>query len=250
MDLAGLDQVDDDETFDGGPLAKYQDTAKAYIRLGHQMQSLRMARHFMERRIDLLIYTGQNDYALDVGVSAEAIDLRTFFLVNPDAPQAALNAEIRNWKYEEYLRANPDPNQITTGPPLRWILLPNERTDISPVHRVRLYPIPDQNYKAQYKARLNPYPLEKAADLVAWPQEYEHVLSLFAWNLLEGNLGEGKQGDIKELAMRAAAEVKLVSGSPADVRKAPQTMRMPRRGTAWRYNSPASVDPNTGAVID
>lgn len=251
--LAGLDPIPDDgTTFNVGPMAKYQDATKRFIQLGHQMMCVKAFRHFAERLIPLQGFEGQSDYPLDTGMSPEGITLRSFFNVSPNVPQSYKNTELRNWKYEEWLRRNNNPtiNATNTGPPTRWILLPLNRTALSPIHMVRLWPTPDDNYLFQYKAKLNAYPLTLDTSIVLWPQEYEHVLTMFAWDLLERDLGEGKEGNIKALADKALAEVKLVSGVPEDIRKAPRTMRLPSRRRMGWYNSPISVDPNSGAILD
>ena len=251
LGLAGLDQITDENTFDTLAMPKYQTLAKYLVLLANQMLSIRATRHFAERLIILNINAGTTDYAIDTGISPENIQLRTFFNVSTASPAKGQNREIRNWKYEEYLRKFPDQTIITRGSPQRWILLPVDRTLDSPEYKVRIYPVPDQNYSLQYQAKLNAQPLEDSGSLILWPPEYEHALWLFAWNLLERDLGEGKEGNLEQLAREAAAQVRLASGVPADVRNAPTTMRLPtfRRRFEY-YNSPQSVDSTTGAVID
>ena len=227
--LASLDQIADANTFNNGPLTKYQYACKSYIRLGNQHLGVRVIRHFSSRLIQLLLTQGVSDYALDTGISAEMIQPHSFYNSTP-APSDAFNTYLPNWKYEEYLSTVPRPSLIPQGAPQAWILLPIDRTQSSPVSMVRIYPVPNQQYTLQYKAKINALELTDADSVLLWPPEYEHALWEFAWNLLERDLGEGKEGMIAELADQAAKQVMLLSGAPGDIRKAPRMMRLP----GWR----------------
>lgn len=249
LHYAGLDEIDSEDDFNNGSITKYQDQTKWFIDLGHRMLTPGMTRYFLETRVELPLNAGTDTYELDTGISPENISLRTFFIISTDPLLVAQNCELRNWKYEDYKKQIPDPSKVPQGPPVRWILLPIERTDGSQVHRVKIYPTPDQDYRAEYQAKLNAYTLTEAKSITCWPKEYEHCLTSLAWALTEGALGEGKGANAEALATKAVKQVKLASGRPEDIRKTAQMMRMPRRRRGW-YNSPQSVDPATGTVFD
>lgn len=248
--LASLDTIQTDAAFDADQITKYQAFAKYVIRLGHAMLTVRARKHFTERRIELLVFQDVKDYQLDTGISAESLVPYSFFSISPNAPQSSQNVPLVNMPYEQYMAQFPVGTPVPKGAPTAWIFLPLERTDPDPVHRIRVFPTPDQNYTLQYKAKLNASALTKATDKVLWPPEYEHVLTTFAWNLIERDLGEGKEAMIAQLADKACKEVWLAAGVPEEVRRTPRTMKLPSRFGDRRYNSPMSVDPNTGAILD
>jgi hypothetical protein len=252
LELAQLDPILNDSDFNNptGALSKYQRAARAFIRLGHYHLSLRAYKHFAERRIPLNIDESTPTYPIDTGINPEHIKFRKFFNVSTGT-NAAQNQEIRYYDYDRFLRENPDQSKIPTGPPERWILLPIERTDLSPVHKVRIYPNPDDNYNLEFQAALNTYPLATASDIILWPPEYEFVLWEFAWDLLERGLGEGKEGRIAQMAQEAASQVYLVAGRPQDERKKLRLMHLPGRfrNSTQYVSSPRSVD-DGGSVID
>lgn len=251
LQISSLDKIKTTQAFDTDSLTKYQAFAKWVVRLGHSMLTVRARKHFTERRFVLLLFADTLDYALDTGISAENIVPYTFFSVSPNMPQAAQNTPLSYMSYEDYLTRFPVGTPVPKGAPQSWTLLPLERTDADPTHRVRIFPTPDQAYQLQYKAKLNAPPLSLSTDKVIWPPEYEHVLTMFAWHLIERDLGEGKEGVIMQLADKACKEVMLAAGVPDEVRRKPKTMRLPARFTGGsRYNSPMSVDPSSGAVVD
>src|SRR5579883_2023520 len=247
LELGQLDPIATTTLFDNPTLnlTKYQRAARAYIRLAHMHLSVKAYKHFATRRIQLNIDSSSAIWSLDMGINPEHIKPRTFFNVSTGTI-AAQNREIRNQPYNEFKDLWPDLSKITSGPPERWILMPIDRTNISPVHTIRIYPNPDQPYQLEYQATLNAYPLKLSTDIILWPPEYEYALWEFAWDLLERGLGEGKEGRIAQMAEAAANEVRLVAGRPADVRRSLRVMRMPRAPWFRRgwYNSPASLDSN------
>lgn len=249
LSLAQLDEIEDASTFNAGPLTKYHKATKKYIRLAHKHLSVRAYRHFSTRRFQFLANASTAVYDLDTGLSPENIRFRTFFNVSTGTA-AAQNGEIFNQEYEVWRRENPDESKITTGAPIRWIQLPIDESEESPVHQIRLYPNPDQAYTIEYQAKLHAYDLVDSNSKILFPREYEHVLWEFAWDLVERGLGEGKEGNIVALAREAAREVRLVSAKPEDITRAPRTMKIPMRRSrgAW-IRSPRSVN-DDGTVID
>lgn len=253
LQLAQLDPFQATADFDGtsgNPVAKYQNAAKQFVLLANQLLGVRAWRNFNQREITFFTTPGQNTYALDVGIDATNIRLRSFFNRTTTANFKGKNLELRNWEYREYERAFPDETIIEQNAPMRWILLPIDRVNNYPVWQIKLYPIPDQVYTIKYQATLNVQQLQANTDPILFPPHYEHALWLRAWSLLEQSLGEGKDQTITQLAEKAANEVWLVSTEADDIRKAPRTMQLPRmRGmSSWWYNSPQSVDSN-GNVI-
>lgn len=251
LELAQLDAIPNAAAFNTptNNLSKYQRAARAYIRLAQMHLSVKAYKHFATRRIPLTIDANSNSvFALDLGINPEHIKPRTFFNVS-SGTLANQNRELRHWEYEEFRTAYPNPSQITSGPPERWIILPIERTDTSPIHKVRIYPNPDQIYNLEYQAALNAYSLTTATDTLLWPPEYEFVLWEFAWELLERGLGEGKEGSIAKMAEEAANQVRLVSGRAADQRRRFRTMSLGFRRSDRYIRSPQSIDAN-GSVID
>jgi len=251
LELSQIDPIASANDFNNptGVLSKPQRAARAYIKLAHLHLSVRAYKHFATRRIELPITLGTSVYPLDTGMNPEHIRPERFFNITTGTA-AAQNRPLRYYEYANFMADFPDPSKITTGAPSHWILLPIDRTEESPVHKVRIYPNPDQNYKLEYQAALNAYPLANATSVLLWPPEYEHVLWEFAWDLVERGLGEGKEGSISGMAAQAANEVKLVAGRLADANRAFRMMRLPSRRRSNRgYNSPRSVDDN-GAVID
>lgn len=251
LSLAQLDEIEDLTTFNNGPLSKYQKGAKKYIRLAHKHLSVRAYRHFASRRFQFPTSASTPIYELDTGLSPENIRFETFFNVTTGSA-AGQNGPIYNKKYEQFNLENPDKDKITSGAPTHWILLPSDQDEESPVHKIRLYPNPDQAYLIEYQAKLHAYELTSGDSKILWTPEYEHVLWEFAWNLLERGLGEGKEGSIAMMAYQAAKEIHLISSKPEDIRKAPRTMRMgSRRNMRQRgwIRSPRSVD-DLGNIID
>jgi hypothetical protein len=252
LELSQIDPIASADDFNNptGALNKPQRGARAFIRLAHSHLSVRAYKHFATRRMELLISSSSGSvYPLDTGMNPEHIRPERFFNITTGTA-AAKNQELAYYEYARFMRDYPDPSLITSSSPEAWILLPVERTDESPIHKVRIFPNPDQDYKLEYQAALNAPPLTTATSVLLWPPEYEHVLWEFAWDLLERGLGEGKEGSIAGLAAQAANEVKLVAGRLADAKRAFRFMRMPSRRVGNRgYNSPRSVDAN-GTAID
>ena len=250
--LASLDTFATDADFDNNNGEKYQIFAKRAVKLANSYLGTRCHRHFTERRIPLITSAGQSTYPIDTGISPESISVRSFFNNTTDPTLKQYNGELRNWKYSEFLKAWPDQLLIPAGKPSMWVMVPLERTDVSPVHKILIYPTPDNVYQLQFEAKLNPYVLNASTDPILFPPEYQHSLTMFCWALLEEDLGEGKGQMAAGLAQKAAEEVYLMAGVPRDVRNAPRTIRLPgiRFGRGGYYNSPMSVDPITGAVVD
>lgn len=251
LELAQLDPIPDADSFNNptGALDKPQRSARAFIRLAHAHLSVRAYKHFATRRIDLPVDTSTAVYALDTGMNPEHVKPRHFFNITTGTA-AAKNIRLAYYDYKQFKIDYPDIAQVPTGSPEAWILLPIERTDESPIHKVRIFPTPDAQYALEYQAVLNAYRLTTANSILLWPPEYEHVLWEFAWDLVERGLGEGKEGNIKGLAREAANEVHLVAGRLADAKRAFRMMKIPSRRVGNRgYNSPRSVD-DSGAVID
>ena len=251
--LAGLDEIATDAEFNNvgqGSLQKYHSVGKSIIQLAHNILFLRARSHFASRKIPLQLSTGVSDYQIDTGLDPENIKFSTFFNSTSLAPLSAKNQPLRFLDYRTYKVRYPDPNNVPTGAPEEWVLLPIERTEESPVHKVRIVPTPDAAYTLEFIAKLNAQPLTVATSKILYPPHYEHHLTILGWHLLESDLGEGKEGQLAALARQAANEVHLFSGRIPDQRKAPRSMKirsMRSRGRA--YNSPRSVD-DSGNVID
>lgn len=228
--LSVLQTIASDSIFDDDTqLQEFQYAAKYRVRLAHNFLTLRAVKHFATRRIPFPITSGQHTYPLDVGINPSAIKIRTFFNVTSSGSQ---NQEIFPMEYSEFLRRYPDPSLVPTGAPTHWVFLPIERTDLSPVHKVRIVPTPDASYTLEFRAQILPYALALSTDIVLWPPEYEHVLTMWSWAATERALGEGKEGIIEQQARQAANEVQLIAGRPDDVRKAIRTMA-PINGVGW-----------------
>lgn len=214
--IPGATQFNDDNQ-----LLEYQWAAKYYVRLSHQLLTLRATKHFAQRRIQLNTESGTNTYNLDTGISASGLKFRSFWNVTAGGSQ---NGEIYPLDYTRFLEDYPDQSVITTGAPKQWVLLPVERTDVSPVYKVRLIPTPDAAYELQYRAQISPYQLTEAVSIVLWPPDYEHCLTMFSWAMVERALGEGKEGVIQQLAQKAVSDVQLIAGVPEDLKRAIRTM--------------------------
>ena len=239
--LARLRTIASDAEFnDDTKLEEWQSAAKYYVRLAHYHLTLKAVKHFAERRLQLPVTSGEGVYPLDTGLNPAALAFRSFFNVTTSSSQ---NGELAPWHYDGpggFLSAHPDTADIPSGAPSRWILLPIERTDTSPVWKVRIYPTPDATYQLQYRAKLNAYPLTQASDIVLWPAEYEFALWEFSWATLESGLGEGKEGLIAQMAKDAVDRVQLMDGAPDDLRRAVRTTKPisrvpwpPGRYTGW-----------------
>lgn len=252
--LATLDQIASDEDFDNegqGSLEKYQAAGKQYVKLVHSMLGVRAYNHFANRRIQVLLDENNTIYEIDTGLDPENIRFGTMRNVSVGSPQENMNQALEYWDYKKFKSYYPIESQITTGAPFAWTLLPIERTDESPVHRIRPIPNPDANYTLEFVAKIHAPQLTAATDLILLPKHYEHVLWIAAQELLEISLGEGKEGRLPSLAQQAANQVFLAAGKLPDARKAPRTMKMggPIRNRGRWYSSPRSVDDN-GTVID
>lgn len=241
--LALLPTIPDIATFDNdNNLQEFQFGAKYYVRLCHKLMTLRLVKHFAERRIDLPITAGQAIYPLDLGINGSCIKFKSFFNYTFGG---ANNGEIFAMDYDYFNRNYPDTSLLVNnpGPPQNWILLPLERSQDpvnggaqppsgAPIQNVRIFPNPDQNYNLQYRAQILPYPLAKSTDVILWPSEYEHALWLWSWAQTERALGEGKDGNIQQLAQQAVQDVELIAGMPDDLRPCVKTMR---KATGFRW---------------
>lgn len=250
--MASLDPFVSDADFNADLGDKYQIFAKRAVKLANSVLGTRCHRHFSERKIPLITSAGVSTYPLDTGISPESIHVRSFFNQTTDPVLKQYNGELRNIEYTEFLKKWPDQSLIPEGSPTHWIMVPIERTEVSTAHKIQIFPTPNATYTLQFQAKLNPYVLTQASDPILYPPEYQHALTMFAWALLEEDLGEGKGAIPASLAKKTADEVLLVAGSPRDVRNAPRTMRLPgmKFGRRTYYNSPQSVDAETGAVMD
>jgi hypothetical protein len=216
----------DDDT----QLQQFQFAAKYYVRLAHKFLTLRALRHFTTRRIALNVFAGTSVYPLDIGIGPQGIKYQSFYNVTTGGTQ---NQPLQALAYEQFLQMYPDQSKIPTGPPIYWVLLPIERSQKDPSpQNIQIVPTPDQSYSLQYRAQILPYALSVSTDTVLWPPEYEHCLTLFAWDQEERALGEGKEGNIQALARQAVDEVHLIAGLPDDLRPAVRTMQA-RGGVSW-----------------
>jgi len=240
--LASLPQIKTPAAFMGTGLQKYQRVAKQFVKLAHKYLGVRAYNHFNERIFDFQTSSGTTIYELETGLSPEGIKLHSFFN-NSSGTLSSQNGPIGYMEYETFKRRYPDQSVPNVGVPQFWTLLPIDKDQSSPVHRIQFSPNPNNAYTIEYVAKLDMWDLEDEDSIILFPKHYEHVLWMFCWNFLEGDLGEGKDGQILAMAMKAANEVFLAAGKHPDARKAPRTMKVPmnRRSRGW-VRSPYSVD--------
>lgn len=224
-----------------GLMTRYQSCAKEFIRLIHEKISVDLPVNFARRRFTLNLnpITGAI-YPLDSGMSVESLTFDSFRNVSVQPPGPGV---LRNWTYEYFTQRYPDLSQIYSGAPTNYILLPVERTNVSPVYNVRFFPNPDQAYNIEYIAQLNPYALKVSSDIVLWPREYEHVITDMARFELEDLLGEGKAGTLGMQAEKAYQKARQKATPPRAERKGVRMKRMfVRRGVFGYYDSPPDSD--------
>lgn len=241
--LSSLPKIANVATFnDEGSKQKYQAVAKQFAKLAHKHLGVRAYNHFNNRKFDFGTVSGTNIYDLDVGLSPENIKLESFFN-NTAGNLASQNGPVRFMEYKDFQRRYPDPDNIGIGVPTHWTLLPIDDSEPSPVHTIRIIPDPDNAYTIEYVAKLDSWELTTGDDIILFPKPYEHMLWEFCWELLEIDLGEGKEGKIGFLAREAANQVYLAAGKIPDARKAPRMMRSPAgRANRGYIRSPRSVD--------
>lgn len=229
-----------DET--GDSLQKYQATTKQFVKLANMHLGVRARNHFATERFSFSTTVNTAIYELDTGLSPENIKFESFFNVTV-GDNAAQNGEVFWLDYRRFMRLYPDLSKISTGLPLQWVLLPLESDEDDPVDRIRLVPNPDAQYTLEYQAKLNAPALVDSDSKILFPPHYEHALWQFAWELLETDLGEGKEGRLGQMAREAANSVFLAAGRPPDARKAPRSMKLPSRRYRGNWiRSPLSVD--------
>lgn len=232
---AGQPEIRDRAFFsNAAKLTRYQAAMKEYIRFQHNAIFNDMPALFAERRITLNVdnVTGAI-YPLDTGISAENITFNSFRNITPNY---GAGTPIHYWDYENFSE-NVDVNVIASGRPSHWILLPVERTELSLVYKVRIYPTPDRAYNLEYIAQVNPYTLESDTSIVIVPPEYDHVLEAFARGSLEDILGEGKGGSIQAQAEQAFRKMRKKADRPIDQ---PKGVRMKTFFRSGRYGSSGS----------
>lgn len=240
--LSGLPKIATADAFNGTSPQKYQRIAKQFVKLAHKHLGVRAYNHFNSRIFDFNTAAGTNIYELSTGLSPEGVKLHSFFN-NSTGTLATQNGRIPYLEYERFKRQYPDLSNVGTGTPTFWTLLPIDSQETSPIHRIRIIPDPDNAYTIEYTAKLDIWELEDDQSIILFPKHYEHALWMYCWNLLETSLGEGKEGMIGAMAIKAANEVFLAAGKHPDAIKAPRTMYIPqRRGSRGYIRSPLSVD--------
>jgi hypothetical protein len=249
--IASADEFDDTT---GESLQKYHAAAKQFVKLAHMHLGVRARQHFNTERFQFQTTVNTAVYELDTGLSPEDIKFQTFFNVTTGT-RATLNSPLMHMEYRTFKRLHPDLDQITTGAPQNWILLPKEVGAVpgenDTPNRIRIYPDPDDQYTIEFQAKLDSQPLIDNSSKILFPKHYEHVLWLFCWELLEVDLGEGKEGMLSLKAREAANQVWLAAAKHPDAKKAPRAMRIRSimRGSTNFIRSPLSVDSN-GTLLE
>jgi hypothetical protein len=240
--LSSLPLITSADAFNNSGLQKYQRVTKQFVKLAHKHLGVRAYDHFNKRIFDFPTEVGTSIYELRTGLSPEGIQLHSFFN-NSTGTLASQNGRIPYMEYDRFKTLYPDLSHVGTGAPTHWTLLPIDSEETSPVHRIRIIPDPDNAYTIEYVAKLDMWELENDESLILFPKHADHALWMYCWELLESDLGEGKEGRIGLMAQKAANEVFLVAGKHPDAIKAPRTMFIPqRRGSKGWIRSPRSVD--------
>lgn len=243
--LSSLPEIESDADFNngGGSLQKFQSVAKQFVKLGHHHLGVRARNHFNTERFEFDTSTLTAIYEIQTGLSPENIKLESFYTVST-GDKANFNQPLREMSYDRFQKLYPDISKIPTGAPEYVVLLPLEGDDEDPPHRLRVVPDPDDVYKIEYQCVLHAGQLTTATSKILFPPHYEHALWEFCWELLEIDLGEGKEAKIGFLAREAANAVFLAAGRTMNSRKGPRSMRIPSigRGRSGYYRSPLSVD--------
>lgn len=220
LELAGQRQISSAASFDAPTtaLSRVQQLARAYVDLASRFLLTKLNKRFMQREFTFGTDSMTLVYTLDPNIDSESLVFHSFFFV--DQGQVA---PIRNWDYREFRALYPDDDDIPTGIPNRWILLPiagQSNEIIDPTHAIMFYPRPDAIYTIRYQAKLNAQPLSLSTDKILFPPEYEHSLWLQGRLFLEQILGEGKDANIERFASQAASEVNMWADGPEEVRHA------------------------------
>lgn len=222
LQLAQLPTILNTSSFDAptgsGGLSKYQDAAKWKIDFAHRHLTLKMCTAFTTYKFQLIIQPGITDYILDMGINSESLSYHSWYNITAGSPYAQF---LRLMKYEDYTDIWPDQTIVQSGPPEYVVQLPYDRTldTDNPMPRIRIFPVPDTTYTLQYQARLNPFNLVNAASQILWPPQYEHGLWSWAWQYLEIDLAEGREGSLAALVDEVISQIRVMSQKAEEVRK-------------------------------
>jgi hypothetical protein len=234
---SGQRQVPDANSFNSSTtlLSRVQQQCREFVDIANRELLLDMNKRFMQREYKLTTAiwngaadatstpTSNNIYSLDTSTDAESLIYHSFY---NKTPQSALLSGLdtgkflRNWDYREFRSLYPDFSQLVSGPPTRWILLPQQSSQPVPSNTIMFFPPPDAVYTIIYQAKIGAAPLVKDTDIILWPEEYEHILWMYARKYLETALGEGKEGNIEAWAEKAVAAMKKWAGGPEEQRHA------------------------------
>lgn len=232
--LGSLPKIPSAAAFDDeANLTPEQLKAKYLIRLGQMAESPRMVAEFLKRRLPLPFQAGVSTYDLDPGINPGTLKFGSFF----DVTAGGNGFELKAWDYNDYKRMYPDASIVPTGKPHNYILVPPEREEVDPNWRVILFPTPDADGDAQYIARINPTALVDSTSYLTWPFDYEYALWMWAWYLMEQDLGEGKEGVIMALANKAFKDIKIANFASDAQRKTVRVM-----GKLFRARRPRTYD--------
>lgn len=228
LNLAQLQPVGSTAAFDGGQLTKYQNAAKWKINLAHMYLTQRMVTAFTNAKFQLPIEQGITDYVLDTGISAESLKYESWFNITAGSAYAQY---LPLMKYEDYTMQWPDQTVIYSGPPQYVVQLPYDvNLDYgNPMPRIRVFPVPDANYQLQYQARYDAYSLENSGSILLWPPAYEYGLWVWAWQFLEVDLAEGREGNLVQLVDEVISRIRVVSQSAEQVRKGVRVLKLNHR---------------------
>lgn len=231
LNLAQLPLIVNAAAFDAGQLSKYQNAAKFKIDFAHRHLTLKMCTEFTNRKFLLPIQSGVTDYPLDTGISGESLKYHSWYNITAGSPYAQ---HLNFMKYEDYTDQYPDQTVLQSGPPEFMVQLPHDATlDVNTITpMVRVFPIPDASYTLQYQARLNFYPLTSSGSFIMWPPPYEHGLWMWAFEYLEVDLAEGREGMLGQLADEVISQIRVMSQNAEEVRKG---VRLPRLTRRYRY---------------
>jgi hypothetical protein len=225
LQLATLPPVITTTAFDNGPISKYQNAAKFKIDFAHRHLTLKMCTFFTTYKFSLIINQGTTDYILDTGINSESLSYHSWYNITAGSPYAQF---LKLVKYEDYLDRWPDQTVVQSGPPEYMVELPYDRTldTGNPMPRIRVFPVPDNTYTLQYQARLNPFPLVDSSSQILWPPQYEHGLWSWAWQYLEIDLAEGREGALDKLVDEVLSQIRVMSQPAEEVRKGVRVMHL------------------------
>lgn len=246
LQLATLPPVQTAAIFDAGittgqGMTKYQNAAAYKIDFAQRHLNLKMTTAFTKYKFLLNIFQGTTDYILDTGINAENLAYHSWFNITAGSPYAA---PLKLITYEDYTSQWPDQTVIQQGPPLYVVNLPYDRQLDSgnPMPRIRIFPIPDATYQLQYQASLNATLLTSGStpsqNQLLWPPQYEHGLWMWAWNMLEVDLAEGREAQLNAMVDDVVSRIRVQSQNAEEVRKAVRIMHYSgrrRRGYGSGY---------------